>query len=74
MFREGQWREVPVRVDDWQASVQASVAAFLDAVAVGREPPVTAAAALETVRLLQRIYDTAVVLRGGNFPGRDLRR
>jgi len=73
MFREGQWREVPVRVDDWQASVQASVAAFLDAVAVGREPPVTAAAALETVRLLQRIYDTAVVLPGGSSPGRDLR-
>ena len=73
MFREGQWREVPVRPDDWQASVQASVTAFLDAVAAGREPPVTGAAALETVHLLQRIYDTAVVLPGGNSPGRDTR-
>jgi predicted dehydrogenase len=59
---------VPVRPDDWQASVQASVTAYLDAVTAGREPPVTGAAALETVRLLQRIYDTAVVLS----PGRDV--
>ena len=68
MFRDGQWREVPVRPDDWQASVRASVTAYLDAVIAGREPPVTGAAALETVRLLQRIYDTAVVLREPNSP------
>jgi predicted dehydrogenase len=64
MFRDRQWREVPVRPDDWSASVQASVTAFLDAVTAGREPPVTGAAALETVRLLERIYDTASVLPG----------
>lgn len=74
MFRDGQWREVPVRPDDWQASVQASVTAYLDAVTAGREPPVTGAAALETVRLLQQIYGTAVVLRDGDSPGRDIRR
>jgi predicted dehydrogenase len=64
MFRDRQWREMPVRPDDWSASVQASVTAFLDAVTAGREPPVTGAAALETVRLLERIYDTATVLPG----------
>jgi UDP-N-acetylglucosamine 3-dehydrogenase len=64
MFRDRQWHEVPVRPDDWPASVQASVTAFLDAVAAGREPPVTGAVALETVRLLERIYDTAAVLPG----------
>ena len=64
MFRDRQWREVPVRPDDWTASVQASVMAYLDAVTAGREPPVTGAAALETISLLQRIYDTAAVLPG----------
>ena len=64
MFRDRQWQEVPVRPDDWAASVQASVIAYLDAVTAGREPPVTGAAALETVSLLQRIYDTAAVLPG----------
>ena len=64
MFCDRQWREVPVRPDDWQASVQASVIAYLDAVTAGREPPVTGAAALESIRLLERIYDTAAVLPG----------
>ena len=64
MFRDRHWQEVPVRPDDWPTSVQASVMAFLDAVAVGREPPVTGAAALESISLLQRIYDTAAVLPG----------
>ena len=64
MFRDRQWREVPVRPDDWTASVQASVTAYLNAVTAGREPPVTGAAALETISLLQRIYDTAAVLPG----------
>jgi UDP-N-acetylglucosamine 3-dehydrogenase len=64
MFRDRQWREVPVRPDDWPASVRASVTAFLDAVTAGRPPPVTGAVALETVRLLERIYDTAAVLPG----------
>jgi len=63
MFRDRRWREVPVRPDDWQTSVQASVTAYLDAVAAGREPPVTGTTALETMRLLDRIYRTAVVLR-----------
>ena len=64
MFRDRQWQEVPVRPDDWPTSVQASVMAYLDAVSAGREPPVTGAAALETISLLQRIYDTAAVLYG----------
>jgi predicted dehydrogenase len=64
MFRDRQWREVPVRPDDWPAAVRASVTAFLDAVTAGRQPPVTGAIALETVRLLERIYDTAAVLPG----------
>jgi predicted dehydrogenase len=64
MFRDRQWREVPVRPDDWPMSVQASVTAYLDAVTAGREPPVTGAVALEAISLLQRIYDTAVVLQG----------
>ena len=63
MFRDRQWQEVPVRPDDWSESVQASVMAYLDVVA-GREPPVTGAAALESIGLLQRIYDTAAVLSG----------
>jgi UDP-N-acetylglucosamine 3-dehydrogenase len=64
MFRDRQWQEVPVRPDDWSASVQTSVTAYLDAVTAGREPPVTGAAALESISLLQRIYDTAAVLPG----------
>jgi UDP-N-acetylglucosamine 3-dehydrogenase len=64
MFRDGRWTEVAVRADDWQASVQATVAAYLDAVTSGQEPPVTGAAALETMRLLYRIYDSAVILHG----------
>jgi predicted dehydrogenase len=64
MFRDRQWREVQVRPDDWPTSVQASVTAFLDAVTAGLPPPVTGAVALETVRLLERIYETATVLPG----------
>ena len=62
MFRDRQWTEVPVPEDDWQTSVQASVAAYLDAVTAGQQPPVTGAAALETMLLLHRIYDSAVIL------------
>lgn len=62
MFRDRQWREVPVRPDDWSASVRASVEAYLEAVTAGREPPVTGAAGLDTVRLLEHIYDSADVL------------
>jgi predicted dehydrogenase len=68
MFRDRRWREVPVRPDDWQMSVQASVAAYFDAVTAGLEPPVTGISALDTMRLLDRIYRTAVVLRDGNAP------
>jgi predicted dehydrogenase len=64
MFRDRQWRDVPVPPGDWMSSVQASVTAYLDAVTAGREPPVTGATALETISLLQRIYDTAAVLPG----------
>jgi len=62
MFRDRQWSEVPVPEDDWETSVHASVAAYLDAVIANKEPPVTGAAALETMRLLHQIYDSAVVL------------
>ena len=62
MFRDRRWQEVPVPADDWSASVRASVTAYLDAVTAGREPPVAGAAALETISLLQRIYDTAAIL------------
>lgn len=62
MFQDRQWRDVPVRPDGWTASVRASVTAYLDAVTAGREPPVTGAAALESISLLDRIYDTATVL------------
>jgi predicted dehydrogenase len=70
MFRHRRWREVPVRPDDWQTSVQASVAAYLDAVTAGQQPPVTGTSALDTMRLLDHIYRTAVVLRGSDSPGR----
>jgi predicted dehydrogenase len=62
MFRDGQWSEVPVPADDWRSSVEASVIAFIDAVAAGREPPVTGADGLETVRLIHRIYRSATIL------------
>ncbi len=64
MFRDGQWQEVPVRPDNWAASVRASVTGFLDAVTAGRPPPVSGTDGLETLRLLQRIYDTAELLGG----------
>jgi predicted dehydrogenase len=62
MFRDRRWREVPVRPDDWTSSVRTSVATYLDAVTAGQEPPVTGGVALESISLLQRIYDTATVL------------
>jgi predicted dehydrogenase len=62
MFRDRQWSEVPVPDDDWRSSVETSVIAYLDAVTAGREPPVTGAAGLETVRLIHRIYDKATIL------------
>jgi predicted dehydrogenase len=64
MFRDRQWQEVPVPPDDWAGSVRAGVTAYLDAVTAGQPPPVTGAAALETIGLLERIYDTAAVLPG----------
>ncbi len=64
MFRDGRWQEAPVRPDDWAASVRASVTGYLDAVSAGREPPVGGTDGLETLRLLQRIYDTAEMLGG----------
>jgi predicted dehydrogenase len=68
MFRDRRWVEVPVPDDDWQSSVQASVHAYLDAVTVGREPPVTGADGLATVRLIHQIYDTATILNAGTKP------
>jgi len=65
MFRDGQWSEVAVPDDDWRSSVEASVIAYLDAVTAGREPPVTGADGLETVRLIHRIYDSALILDAG---------
>jgi predicted dehydrogenase len=62
MFGDRQWSEVPVPDDDWRSSVEASVLAYLDAVTAGREPPVTGADGLETVRLIHRIYASATVL------------
>jgi predicted dehydrogenase len=62
MFRDRQWSEVPVPADDWLSSVETSVIAYLDAVAAGREPPVTGADGLETVQLIHRIYDSATIL------------
>ena len=64
MFRDGRWQEVAVRPDDWAASVRASVTGYLHAVTAGREPPVSGSDAVETLRLLQQIYDTAQVLGG----------
>lgn len=64
-LRRAWWQEVPVRPDDWAASVRAaSVTGYLDAVTAGLEPPVSGSDALETLRLLQQIYDTAQVLGG----------
>ena len=65
MFRDGHWSEVAVPDDDWRSSVEASVIAYLDAVTAGREPPVTGADGLETVRLVHRIYDSAAILDTG---------
>jgi predicted dehydrogenase len=68
MFRDRQWSEVPVPDDDWRSSVKASVIAYLDAVTAGREPPVTGADGLQTVRLIHRIYDKATILSTGTGP------
>jgi predicted dehydrogenase len=64
-FRAGQWRSVPLDADDWATTVQKSVTAFLDAVHAGSAPPADGEKALETMRLLHRIYDSAVVLGEG---------
>jgi predicted dehydrogenase len=64
----GGWRDSPALTGGgllFDAGV-ASVAAYLDAVTAGQEPPVTGAAAMETMRLLHRIYDSAIVLHGGS--------
>ena len=54
--------------DDWETSVHASVAGYLDALIANQEPPVTGAAALETMRLLHQIYDSAVILSDETRP------
>ncbi len=68
MFRDRRWSEVPVPEDDWETSVHASVAGYLDALIANQEPPVTGAAALETMRLLHQIYDSAVILSDETRP------
>ena len=68
MFRSGGWSEVPVPDDDWRSSVETSVITYLDAVTAGREPPVTGADGLETVRLIHQIYDQATILNADTAP------
>ena len=68
MFRNGGWSEVPVPDDDWRSSVETSVITYLDAVTAGREPPVTGADGLETVRLIHQIYDQATILNADTAP------
>jgi predicted dehydrogenase len=64
IFRDRQWSQaqVPVHDDDYLSSIQASVRAYLDAVIADQDPPVTGAAATETIRVISRIYDTATIL------------
>jgi predicted dehydrogenase len=64
-FRANEWRGVPVDPDDWAATVRKSVSAYLDAVHAGREPAVDGEQALETMRLLYRVYESAVLLGEG---------
>jgi predicted dehydrogenase len=64
-FRAGQWRSVPVDPDDWAATVQKSVSAYLAAVLARRAPAVDGEKALETMRLLHRIYNSAALLGEG---------
>jgi predicted dehydrogenase len=68
MFRDRRWSEVPVPEDNWETSVHASIAGYLDALIANQEPPVTGAAALETMRLLHQIYDSAVILSDETRP------
>jgi len=67
MFRDRQWSEVPVPEDDRETSVHASIAAYPDAVIDGREPPVTGAAALETMRAIRAAVATATSHAGNGL-------
>ncbi|WP_155922794.1 MULTISPECIES: Gfo/Idh/MocA family protein [unclassified Mycolicibacterium] len=62
VFTDGAWKQVPIDDDNWETTVHKSVWAFLDAVAAGESAPVSGEDAVETMRLLHQIYDSAQVL------------
>jgi predicted dehydrogenase len=61
-FSSGTWRAVPVPDDDWASTVRKSVSAYLDAVHAGATAPVDGEQAMQTMRLLHEIYESAIVL------------
>lgn len=61
-YSDRAWQRIPVDDDDWAGSVGKSVSAFLDALAAGQSPPVDGERALETMRLLYQMYDSAVLV------------
>lgn len=61
-FVDRAWHAVPVEGESWAETVSKSVCAYLAAVRAGEAPPTSGAEAMETMRLLYRIYDSAVLL------------
>jgi predicted dehydrogenase len=59
-FKNEQWERRSLAPDSWADTVHKSVWDFLDAVADGKPAPVSGEDAMETMRLLHRIYDAAV--------------
>lgn len=58
-FRDGAWSDVKVAPGDWADSIDSSVAAFVEAVAEGREPPVTLQDGRRIVELIEAAHASA---------------
>ena len=61
-YKDRAWTRIAAAEDSWVETVDKSVLAFLDAVVAGEPAPVNGDDAVETMRLLDNIYETATFL------------
>jgi predicted dehydrogenase len=65
VFSGGAWSSISIEDDNWVNTVHKGVWAFLDATAAGEPAPVSGDDAVNTMRLLHQIYESARVLDAG---------
>lgn len=62
VFRDGVWSSVSIADDTWESTVFKSVEGYMAAAAAGDGVPTSGSDALETMRLLEEIYQRAAIL------------